>query len=365
MLRDLGGDRLQRLSEAIARHGAARDADGRFPAEAFAELEAQSRLADPPVAPGDMRALLALLAAVGRGDLSTGRIFEGHVNAVYLVSQFGSAAQKARLAAEGGLLGVWNTDAPEDPLRLVEGRLQGKKAFASGVDGLTQAIVTVTGAAGRQMILAPTRDLAVDRSWWRPLGMRASGSHVADLSGIAVAPDWLLGGPDDYIRQPWFSAGAIRFLAVQVGGMHGILDTAGAHLGRTGRAGNPYQAHRLARMGVAVETGYLWLGRVAEAWSRAADPRDEAAERALTAAADGARLAVETAAMELLAEAERAIGAAGLIAPHPFERRMRDLRTYLRQPNPDGAAAAFGAAIAAGEWSPSRDCGSGCRGAGS
>lgn len=67
----------------------------------------------------------------------------------------------------------------------------------------------------------------------------------------------MLGRTDAYLEQPWFSAGAIRFLAVQVGGMHAVLDTATHHLNKTARAGNPYQSHRLAHMGVAVETGYL------------------------------------------------------------------------------------------------------------
>jgi len=344
---------LPALSAAIAEEAGARDADGGFPAAAFAELKRQGLLADPPVEPADMRTLLWVLAAVGRGDLSVGRIFEGHANAIYLIKAYGSTEQVrrfARVTAEGGILGVWNTDQPGAPLRLDDGRFVGRKSFASGIDGLSHAVVTVDAEAGRQMYLVPTDALGVDRSWWRPLGMRASGSHVADFGGLHVASDWALGRPDDYVRQPWFSAGAIRFLAVQVGGMHALLDTATRHLTGTGRAGNPYQAHRLARMGVAVETGYLWLDRIADAWATAA--QEPSAEDYLFAAANGARLVVEEAALAVLEEAERAIGAAGMIAPHPFERQMRNLRTYLRQPNPDGAAAAFGAAVADGVWSP-------------
>jgi hypothetical protein len=40
------------------------------------------------------------------------------------------------------------------------------------------------------------------------------------------------------------------------------------------------------------------------------------------------------------------------MAPHPLERLMRDLRTYLRQPNPDGALASIGAAVTNGVWLP-------------
>lgn len=356
--------RLHSLSRAIAQHAAARDTDGAHPREAIAELDALGLLADPPVRAGAMRSLLALLAAVGRGDLSVGRIFEGHVNACWLIEEYGTAAQcqhYREIASQAGLFGVWNTDAPEDPLRLEGETLAGKKNFATGVDGLSHAIVTITEAGARRMIVVPTVGRPVDRSWWRPLGMRASGSHIVDMTGVKVEPEWFLGSSDDYIRQPWFSAGAARFLAVQVGGMHAVFDAAVAHLRRTDRASNPYQSHRLARMGVAVETGYLWLDRVVDAWNVAAtNPSSEEPKLYVMAAANAARLAVEMAAMSLLDDAERAIGAGGMIAPHPFERLMRDMRTYLRQPNPDGAAAAFGAAITAGSWSPAGPGEPGC-----
>lgn len=352
-------DRLRALTAAIAEHAAARDADGAFPAAAFAELEAHGWLASPPLGSGEATALLRLLAAVGRGDLNVGRIYEGHVNALFLIDRFGDAEQRARFrrfADDGALFGVWNTDAPDAPLRLTpDGALEGRKNFASGADGLSHAIVTVTEAGKRLMIVAPIAGLRVDRSWWRPVGMHASGSHVVDFTGLKVEACWRLGGPDDYVAQPWFSAGALRFLAVQTGGAHAVFDVAVEHLRRTGRAGDPFQAQRLARMGVSVETAYAWLERGASAWERAqAEP---GAAAALLAAVNGARGAVERAALDVLEEAERAIGAAGMIAPHPFERLMRDLRTYLRQPNPDGAATAFGAAIASGDWAPGFDAG--------
>ncbi len=186
--------------------------------------------------------------------------------------------------------------------------------------------------------------------------MRALGSHVVDFTGTIVQPDWMLGEPDDYIRQPWFSAGAIRFAAVQVGGTHGLFDIALRHLRETGRAGAPYQAHRIARMGIAVETGYGWLRRAGAAWAAIRDDQPASGERAI-AVANAARSAVEECALFVLEEAERAVGLIGLLAPHPLERRIRDLRTYLRQPNPDGALAALGSAIADNRWSPGDDDG--------
>ena len=70
---------------------------------------------------------------------------------------------------------------------------------------------------------------------------------------------------------------------------------------------------------------------------------------------NAARGAVERAALNVMELAERSVGAAGMIAPHPLERLMRDLRTYLRQPNPDGALALVGGAVADGVWLPDDD----------
>ncbi|HEY9058818.1 MAG TPA: acyl-CoA dehydrogenase family protein [Aurantimonas sp.] len=348
--------RLEELSDRLAVLAAARDRDGEFPHEAFAVLESGGYSTRPPVGSGETAQLLRLLAAIGRGDLSTGRVFEGHVNALQLVYRYGTSEQAAAYRAkarEGELFGVWNTDAPDDPLRLEKGHYSGKKNYASGVDGLSQAIVTAPTAAGRQMMLAPLAAASIDRSWWRPLGMRASGSHIIDLTGVTADAEHALGQPDDYIREPWFSGGAIRFAAVHVGGMHAVLDTALAHLTSTGRAADPHQSHRLARMGIAVESGYGWIDRAAEAWGAAESAPDDAGPaKALLAYANAARSAVEANALLVLETAERAVGAAGFNAPHPLERLVRDLRTYLRQPNPDGALRSLGEAMAAGTWHP-------------
>jgi hypothetical protein len=70
---------------------------------------------------------------------------------------------------------------------------------------------------------------------------------------------------------------------------------------------------------------------------------------------NAARGAIERAALNVMELAERSVGAAGMMAPHPLERLMRDLRTYLRQPNPDGALASIGAAVTNGVWLPDEE----------
>jgi alkylation response protein AidB-like acyl-CoA dehydrogenase len=344
------------IAEEVGVAAAARDADGAFPVEAFAALRRRGLVAHPPLADGDSASLFRILAAVGRGDLSAGRIFEGHVNARSLLRHFGTTSQWDHDAtAADKLLGVWNTDHPTAPLWLDGTCLRGKKVFASGIDGLSHAIVTVTQPAGRLMILVPVSGLSIDRTWWRPLGMRASGSHVVDFTGLVVETDWVIGSHGDYIREPWFSGGALRFVAVHVGGMHAVFEAALKHLRLTNRIADPHQVHRLGRMAAAVETGYAWLERAALFWSEATTVNTSGADAALVAIANTARGIIETSALAVLEDAERSVGAAGLIAPHPLERLIRDLRTYLRQPNPDGALTAVGTAVAHGTWSPGRN----------
>jgi alkylation response protein AidB-like acyl-CoA dehydrogenase len=308
-------------------------------------------IAWPPLRLAEAAILFRLLAAIGRGDLSVGRIFEGHVNALFLIDRFGTAAQREcyrALASEGHIFGVWNTDMPGEPVTLEGLRLRGRKNFSSGVDGLSYAMITSSGAQGRLMIVVPVAGLPVDRSWWRPLGMRASGSHVVDLTDLDIEPDWIIGGYDDYIREPWFSAGAIRFAAVHVGGMHAIFDVVTRHLIDSRRSADPYQRHRLARMGIAVESGYAWLDHAARFWAKS----DNSLHNDILAIGNAARTAIESLALSLLEGAEQSVGAAGFISPHPLERLVRDLRTYLRQPNPDAALAALGSAIAERTWRP-------------
>ena len=338
------------LTELAAVDAFERDRDGGFPERAFAGLRQLGLVSHSPVQSNEIASLLRVLAAIGRGNLSVGRIYEGHVNALLLIQNFGTAQQQRNCAAAvttGDLFGVWNTDLPKDPLRLEEDLLKGSKNFASGVDGLGAAIVTAAHPAGRQMVLVPLGSPQTDRNWWKPLGMRASGSHIVTFNAKIAAVD-LLGGPDDYQNEPAFSAGFIRCAAVHVGGMHAVFDACLAHLKKANRAENAHQQQRLGFMATDVAGGYAWLDYAAKSWSRS----DKMTPAAVVACVNAARGAIERAALNVMELAERCVGVAGMMEGHSLERLCRDLRTYLRQPNPDGAIASIGAAVADGVWEP-------------
>lgn len=301
---------------------------------------------DPARDPQDAAENLAILTplyAMGRRDLPLGRLLEGHVDAVQIVHRYGSDAQVARLRqalAGGARLGVWNAALADEPLLLDGGRLHGGKSYASGAGVLTHALVTARDDAGTRLILA---DLArtppgIDHDWWRTTGMQRSETHQVRWSQAPLADDDLIGEPDVYAREPFFSGGALRFVAVHAGGIAGLCDQSCDHLVATGRADDPFQAARLAELFWLADAAAGIVRRAALAWFET-----DGEERLARVAA--ARVAVADTAERAIAVAQNAVGLAGHFRDHPLSALLTDLAVYLRQPVPDAQRLRVGHAV--------------------
>jgi len=354
-----------RLAPHLLARAAQTDEVGGFPTQEFAWLRESGLLtaALPPalggVGLGEPTATLALLRVlyhVGRGNLAVGRLFEGHVNALLLIQRFGKPEQVARYAADardGHVFGVWNTENPAHGVQLeflADGRyrLHGSKTFASGAGHITRPLLTgaLPGKHGWQMLVLPADEQRpqLDRSFWRPLGMRATASFIADFERLEIKANCLLGQPNDYYQQPWFGGGAVRFAAVQLGGAAAVLDETRRFLRQLGRTDDPYQRQRLGEMLTLHASGHLWLQGAAANVSLPVQPgaTPPAQIAATTTYANLMRTATEEICLRTLQLAERSVGARGLLQPEPFERLHRDLTHYLRQPAPDAILADAG-----------------------
>ena len=350
----------RQLVPRLFAQAAATDTEGGFPTQEFKWLQEAGLLTatlsaelggaglEAPTSTGP---LLELLRHIGHGNLAVGRVFEGHLNALMLIQLFGTPEQATRYADDvkaGNLFGVWNTENPAEGVRLEalpngRYRLHGAKTFASGAGHLARPLITgaLPQKQGWQLFVLPA-DLqppALDRSFWRPLGMRATASFRADLTGLEIGPENLIGQPNDYYRQPWFSGGAIRFAAVQLGGAEAVYEETRRFLRQLGRTDDPYQRQRLGQMALLLESGRQWLRGAAD---NAARPEAATEAEATVAYANMMRTAIEQICLEMLPLAERCVGARGLLQPEPFERLHRDLTHYLRQPAPDAALADVG-----------------------
>ncbi|MET0365365.1 MAG: acyl-CoA dehydrogenase family protein [Sphingobium sp.] len=339
-------ERAQRIVSGLAELGARYDAAPVFPVESMKLLRDAGlhRTFAPPEAGGEpfadrhsqYAAMLSVLRLIGRGDLSVGRLFEGHVNAMLLFDWFGTAAQHStlrRMLDTGAFYGVWATEPPPGVQLLPDDAgwtLNGAKSFASGAGGLAKAVITAQPDTGsRRLVIVDASDPArADLSQWRVRGMRATGSGRYELSDMMVSDDALLGVAGDYDRDPDFTAGAWRFTAVQLGGMEALLIETREAMTQAARE-DPLQRAKFADAVATTRTAYLW---VRECAARAA-----AQDRDGPAFARMVRGVVERAALDVMELASCIVGTRSAMDGQRIDKIIRDLSLYLRQAGPDYA----------------------------
>jgi alkylation response protein AidB-like acyl-CoA dehydrogenase len=304
-------------------------------------------------APEQQQTLCTVLRLVGGADLSVARILEGHVNAIMLVSLYGTETQIAALAAgvkSGELSGVWSAEDAQGLRRIprgVEWSLVGRKILASGAGFVTRPLVPVTTSEGHVMyLLHVTQGERIDVSGWKPLGMKATASGAVDLTGIPIGGREQIGTAGDFMHQPFFSGGAWRFCAAQLGAMEHLASLYGEHLRSRGRDKDPYQLERVAQCAAACGTARFWIE---EASRRFGD--DTLESQSVVAFANLTRMVTERAALEVMERVQKGIGLTSFMSGHPAERVARDLATYLRQPVPDEAMSDAARAVLSGDLS--------------
>lgn len=346
------------------REASATDSTEKFPVETFSQIAAAGLLAAPlprefggsglGLENGTTLEMLRLLKHFGRGNLVVGRVFEGHFNALLLLKLFGTKEQFQKYARqvveENRIFGVWNTEAGDgvkiEPLGDGKYKMRGAKTFATGVDFVTRPFVNgaLQPDGGWQMCVVPLEkvEIKTDASWWQPMGMKATRSFRVDFSGVELDETDLIGKAGDYYRQPYFSGGAIRFAAVQLGAAEAIFDETRKYLRELNRTNDAFQQTRLGEMAIAVESGNLWLADAARKFDEyEANPTGEQSEKFL-AYANMTRTVIGEICEKAMNLCVKSIGARGLNQPYPFERIIRDLTIYLRQPAPDASLAAAG-----------------------
>ncbi len=333
--------RLEQGLVTLERQAEAHDRDAVFAPDTLALLQDTGALLAPfppefggeglGTIPSGAPGLVSMLRRIGRASLSLGRVYEGHVNGVRLVCRYGTTEQvrcMASDAAAGHVSAIWAAEDPRAPVTLRDGVLHGRKGFASGVGVVTRPVLTVRLDGAEQLVVAR---LPLGSGGGKALdlhGVRSAGTAPIGFDGIKIGADQVIGGPEDYMRQPEISLGAWRPLAVILGGLDGLVAILRQDLVRRARSEDPHQRARFGRVVMLRETVALWVEHIA---IRAEGPGDEAA----SAAVKLARVAVEDAVIEAIRLAQRSIGIAGFVRPHPIERLSRDLGTYLRQPAPD------------------------------
>ena len=376
-------DLINRVSllarEKFAERAAEYDRTATFPAEDFDDLFREGLLA--PVVPreyggyglgpysGNVFTLWMMTKEIARADLSLARCWEGHVNSLVLLDGMANEEQKARwfkgVVERGEKWVAWSGEPqarkPDEPIRFgttvekVDGGyiVEGSKGFATSATGAQWAILLVNtaGPGGVRHADATALDsvlmmacnlsdpsVEIDASWWDPIGMRATVSHLVKFHRTFIPDEDLIGYPGQYLKEGWQTCFIPHYAATFLGAAEAAYDYALEYITSQKKGEDPYVQHHIGQMSVNVETAHLWLRHVADLWETG---------KYLEAQIAGsrARHVVEHLAEDTVKQCIRACGARCLIRPSTLERVYRDLSFYVRHDNDDQILATIGKSI--------------------
>jgi len=117
-----------------------------------------------------------------------------------------------------------------------------------------------------------------------------------------------------------------------LGGLDALIAEMEQQLVARNRHEDPHQLSRIGHALIAQESARLWIERAAR--------MEESVEReasTITGYINLSRIAVESAAFDIIRLVQRTLGLSAFLQANPVERLMRDLATYLRQPAGDEA----------------------------
>lgn len=294
--------------------------------------------------PGGGRTIdrFAALAEVAAVDLSLGRLFEGHADALAILAEAGREPPPA------AVMGVWAARRPgADLVATREGpgwRVRGTKPWASGARMLTHALVTAATDRGYCLFEVPADAAGVNAvaGTWPAVGMAMSESLDVAID-IAVGHDALVGPPGWYVERPGFWFGSLGVAACWLGGALGLVRALRADL--ASRPGP--DPHQLAHLGAAAaRCGSLardvgWAAGLIDA-----DPSDPGRE--IRGVALEVRHLVEDGCLEVLTHVGRAGGAGPLCHDRAQARRLADLPVYIRQHHAERDTEGLGLALLPG-----------------
>lgn len=372
-------DRTSMLAhENFARRAPHYDQAAAFPADDFEDLFRAGLLA--PVVPkeygglglgpyrGDIFTLWMMTKEIAKADMSLARCWEGHVNSLVLLDGMANEEQKARwfegVVSNGDKWVAWSGEPqarkPGEAIRFgtsvekVDGGyvVEGNKVFSTSAGGAQWAILLVstagpggvrhtTSSLDTQLMMAcnlsdPT--VEIDSSWWDPIGMRATASHLVNFRRTFIADNDVIGHAGQYIKEGWQTCFIPHYAATFLGAAEGAYDYALDYVTTQNKVDDPYIQHHIGQMSVNVETGHLWLRHVARLW-------ETGKYQEAQLAGSRARHVVEHLAEETVKHCIQACGARCLNRPSVLERIYRDLSFYVRHDNDDHILAMIGKSI--------------------
>jgi alkylation response protein AidB-like acyl-CoA dehydrogenase len=256
---------------------------------------------------GDVFTLWLMTKEIAKADLSLARCWEGHMNSLVLLDGMGTEAQKERwfngVVRHGEPWVAWSGEpqarASSEKIAFgttttkVEGGyvVEGKKAFATSAGSARWAILLVStagpggarhssGPVESQLLLAcdlSDSSITIDLSWWDPIGMRTTASHVVCFRRTFIPSSNLIGRPGQYLADGWQTCFILHYAATFLGAAEAAYEFMFSYVASQKKEADAYVQHHVAQSSINVETGHLWLRHVAHLWETSRHPDAQAA----------------------------------------------------------------------------------------
>ncbi len=267
------------------------------------------------------------LEQVARNDLALVKWYEGHTDALAILSEIDAG----RPPADGMAYAVWASESRVDPMEIRSAgdaphevgqvRIDGRKSWCSGARVVDAALMTATDPDGNRRlveILLDSPGIRIDDSRWEAVGMRGSASFDVVCDDV---PARLVGSVGGYLDRPGFWHGGAGVAACWYGAAAAIgTRVRDLQVGRD-------DVHALAHLGAidaALASGAALLREAAAAID--AHPAKDAMRLALRV-----RGAIAELAEVVLHHAVRAVGAGPLCNDASFASMVADLPVFIRQ----------------------------------
>jgi alkylation response protein AidB-like acyl-CoA dehydrogenase len=168
--------------------------------------------------------------------------------------------------------------------------------------------------------------------------MRATVSYLVRFEETFIPEENQIGRAGQYLGEGWQSRFTPHYGASFLGRAEAAYEYALGYVRSQDRARDPYVQQRVATMSLNLESGHLWLRRVAELWEagRSAEAKS---------AGNRVRYLLEAWPTDVVQHAVHTCGARSLIRPSPLERIYRDLSFYVVHDNSDQVLAKIGREI--------------------
>ncbi|MEN5254078.1 MULTISPECIES: acyl-CoA dehydrogenase [unclassified Pseudomonas] len=274
------------------------------------------------------------LARVAGHDLGLCKLYEGHTDALAIMAELGCPVPP------GTTWGTWAAEPPQARVHAVADgphcRLSGTKAWCSGAEVLSHALLTAWDAGGHQRLVAVALDqpgVQVESGSWQAVGMASTGSQRVDFH--EARGQWV-GGPDDYLQRPGFWQGAIGIAACWLGAAQAIAHPLREHCAKRD------EPHALAHLG-AVDSA---LHQAACVLRHSARQLDQAPQANCQLLARRARAVTEASVDSVLHHVGRALGAGPYCLDRHFARLLADLPVFIRQSHAERDLAILGQQLA-------------------